>query len=303
MRTTLLLILALACGDPAPTAPPGADPDAAPPPTETQAGGDPRAATVDPPAPAASAAPTTANNELIVACKNAMDAYPDAPSTGGSNASELNTLGYRCYKAGMFPEARHLFTLAVRVDEAHALAHYNLACTLMRLRAAGAACEHDATLGAAMHHLERAVAIDPRRRQRMNEDADLDGLRDNLRFRMLAGVRMGDAERVRDALRGVTVYGPGVGAFGTLRTLTFEGPGDGGADSRATLHIRTVGEAGPTEPEVRRGYWDAQPGRLVIKVPAGVEGGGTMTLAPQGDILKADGSGTAWHAAASECDA
>jgi hypothetical protein len=298
MRTALLLSLALACGDPPAVSGTPADPNAAPPPTETQQGGDPRAAAT--PAPAA---PTTENNELIVACRNAMDAFPDEPSAHRSTPSELNTVGYRCYKAGMLPQARHLFLLALRVDQNHALAHYNLACTLMLLRQAGAACEHDATLAMVMHHLESAVAIDPKRKERMKEDADLEGLRDNLRYRMLAGVHMGDHLSVQTALKGVTVHGPGVGAFGTLRTLTFEGPGDGGPDSRITLKIRTVGDDGPTEPEVRKGYWDAQPGRLIIKVPSGVEGGGVMTVTPQGDIITSKGQVTTWYAAASECEA
>lgn len=300
MRTALLLSLALACGDPPSSSSAPGNPAGAPAPTQTPDGGDPRVEAIEPPAPGD---PTTRNNELIVACKNAMDAFPDEARAAGTSPSELNTLGYRCYKAGMLPQARHLFLLALRIDEGHALAHYNLACTLMLLRAAGAVCEHDATLGVVMHHLERAVAIDPRRRDRMREDSDLDGLRDNLRYRMLAGVRMDDPRSVQTALTGVTVHGPGVGAFGTLRTLTFEGAGDGGADSRVTLQIRTVGDDGPTEPEVRRGYWDAQPGRLVIKVPAGIEGGGAMTITPQGDILEANGQAIAWHAAASECEA
>ena len=154
MRTALLLSLALACGDPPAVSGTPADPDAAPPPTQTQHGGDRRVEATPTPA-----VPTTDNNELIVACRNGTDAYPDEASTRGSSSSELNTLGYRCYKAGMLPEARHLFVLALRLDQNHALAHYNLACTLMLLRRAGLACEHDATLQVVMHHLERAVAI------------------------------------------------------------------------------------------------------------------------------------------------
>jgi hypothetical protein len=300
MRTTLLLGLALACGDPPAVSGTPANPDAAPPPTATQQGGDTRVQAEAPPAPAA---PTTENNELIIACRNAMDEFPDEPSARRSSASELNTVGYRCYRAGMLPQARHLFLLALRLDETHALAHYNLACTLMLLRRAGEVCEHDATLGAAMHHLERAVAIDAKRKTRMKEDEDLVELRDNLRYRMLAGVRMGDPVSVRKALKGVTVYGPGVGAFGTLRTLTFEGAGDGGPDSRVRVSIRSLDDGMPSEPVERKGYWDAQPGRLVIKLPTDVEGGGTMVLTPQGDILNADGSATAWYAAPSECDA
>jgi len=298
MRTALLLSLALACGDPSAVSGTPADPEAAPPPTQTQHGGDRRVEATPTPA-----VPTTDNNELIVACKNGTDAYPDEASTRGSSSSELNTLGYRCYKAGMLPEARHLFVLALRLDQNHALAHYNLACTLMLLRRAGLACEHDATLQVVMHHLERAVAINPKRRERMAVDADLDALRDNLRYRMLAGVQMGNQRSVQTALQGVTVYGPGVGAFGTLRTLTFEGVGDGGPSSHVSLAIRTVGDDGLTEPELRRGTWDAQPGRLIIKLPPGLEGGGVMTVTPQGDIITAKDQVPQWFAGPSECDA
>ena len=298
MRTALLLSLALACGDPPAVSGTPADSEAAPPPTQTQQGGDPRVEAA--PAPTA---PTTQNNELIVACKNATDAYPDEASARRSSSSELNTLGYRCYKAGMLPEARHLFVLALRLDQNHALAHYNLACTLMLLRRAGLVCEHDATLRVVMHHLERAVAINPKRKKRMAEDADLDGLRDNLRYRMLAGVHMGDQRSVRTALKGVTVYGPGVGAFGTLRTLTFEGDGDGRPSSSVILATRTVDDDGLSEPELRKGTWDAQPGRLIIKLPRGIKGGGVLTVTPQGDIITSKGKVPRWYAGPSECDA
>lgn len=298
MRPLFLLGLVMACSEPpVPMATP-ADPAAAPPPTETQQGGDKRADASVPDAPT----PST-DGGLDAACTSAMRTFPDQPSIRSSNAGELNSLGYDCYRAGRLVDARHLFLLALRSDNNHALAHYNLACTLMRLRAEGGACEHEAGLGVVMHHLERAVAIDARRRTRMKEDPDLDGLRDNLRYRMLLGVRMGDPTSMRKALAGTTVYGPGMGAFGSLRTLTFEGTGDGGARSRVRIRSRTVGADGLTEPTERLGYWDAQHGRLTIKLPKDVEGGGTLTLTPQGDLLDASGTTTVWYTAPSECDA
>jgi len=298
MRALFLLTLVMACGEPPATTAPPADPAAAPPPTETQQGGAPAAEVVIPEAPT----PTT-DKGLAAACTSAMRTFPDQPSIRSSNAGELNSLGYDCYRAGRLADARHLFLLALRADNNHALAHYNLACTLMRLRAESATCEYEAGLATVMHHLERSVAIDARRRTRMQEDPDLDGLRDNLRYRMLLGVRMGDPDSMRKALAGTTVYGPGMGAFGSLRTLTFEGTGDGGARSRVRIRTRTVGEDGLTEPTERLGYWDAQHGRLTIKLPRGVEGGGTLTLTPQGDLLDATGTTTVWYTAPSECDA
>ena len=134
------------------------------------------------------------------------------------------------------------------------------------------ACEYDATISSVMHHLERAVAIDARQRAEMEQEPALASLKDNLRFRMLLGVRMGDPASMRQTLSGTTVYGPGMGAFGSLRSLTFEGTGDGGARSRVRVQVRTVGDDGPGEPTERLGYWEAQHGRLTIKLPKGLEG-------------------------------
>lgn len=299
MRALLSLGLALSCADPSSVPDATPRPDAGPPSTSAQQGAEPQ----PDPATAPPADEVRHGNESIVQCKEAMAAFPDGAAAQQSTAEALNTGGYRCYKAGMLPQARHLFLLALRADANHALAHYNLACTLMRLRAADGTCEHDATISSVMHHLERAVALDPTRKVRMKTDEDLDGLRTNLRYRMLEGVHMGDVGSVRSALRGVTVYGPGVGAFGSLQTLTFEGDGDGGTNSRVRISTRTVGRDGPGDPTEHRGYWDAQPGRLIVKFPPGFDGGGTLTIAPQGDLIRSEARRIAWHAAPAECDA
>ena len=298
MRPLLLLGLAIACGDAVPTSATPADPSAAPPPTETQEGGDPRGEIEVPPAPEAVPA-----DDMQAACTSAMRSFPDQPSTRGSTASDLTSLGKFCREADRNEDARHLYLLALTLDANHALAHYNLAIALMRLHESDLACEYDATISSVMHHLERAVAIDARQRAEMEQEPALASLKDNLRFRMLLGVRMGDPASMRQTLSGTTVYGPGMGAFGSLRSLTFEGTGDGGARSRVRVQVRTVGDDGPGEPTERLGYWEAQHGRLTIKLPKGLEGSGTMTITPQGDLVNSAGTTTIWYTAPSECDA
>jgi hypothetical protein len=297
MTRALLLLIAVGCGDPPSSAPP-ADPAHAPAPTATQVGGTP--------APATTASPVTDNVDLVVACQQAGETYPDAASAQGSTAGELNTLGYRCYKAGDMAAAARLFGLAIQLDEAHALAHYNLACALALLRRSGPPCEHDATLRRILHHLERAVAIDPKRRERMREDADLDDIRSNLRYRVLDGVRANDPEGIRAALAGVTLYGMPQGAFGSLWRASFAGPGDGSETSIVTVTVRTVTDDGVGPPREVTGRWSAGPGRLTLKLPDGTPGAGSFAISPTGDLVDTRKQGVealVWLSAPDECSA
>lgn len=299
MPRALLLALAFACGEaPTPHAP--ADPSKAPPPTATQAGGQQTAPTTPKP-------PEMSDNvDLVVACQQAVEDHPDLDRAQGASGSVLNTLGYRCYKAGLLPEAAHLFRLAVRVDGNHALAHYNLACTLSLLRRKGQVCEHDAYVSTILHHLERSVAIDPKRRTRMREDADLEEVRDSLRYRLLDGARQDDVTQLRGALKGVKMWGLPMGAYGSMWTVVFEGPGDGSQASIARMTLRSFDDDGNmTEREVK-GSWSAQPGRVSVRFPGDVPGSGSFAITPTGDLIDPGKSGVdalVWLSAPDECSA
>ncbi|MBI3183885.1 MAG: tetratricopeptide repeat protein [Myxococcales bacterium] len=141
------------------------------------------------------------------------------------SAMDLNTRGFRLYQQGRYPEALELFRQAFLADERHALAHYNYAATLGVLRKRGEVCEHSAFKSDILAHLEAAVALDPRRRARMQRDPDFDPVRDTIRYQRLLGR---DPSRARDGailIEQVSWFAPPQGAFGSMLQLDFQAVG------------------------------------------------------------------------------
>lgn len=144
-----------------------------------------------------------------------------------SGAPELNTEGFRLYQQGKYVEALDTFREAVAADEKHALAHYNLAATLGRLRTLGHTCDLQASRSDVIHHLRAAIALDERRRARMLKDADFDSVRDSLGYQRLVNRDPANEKDVRALLVALTfesqrgLWGPPVrldlNADGTLK--------------------------------------------------------------------------------------
>ena len=169
---------------------------------------------------------------------------------GTPEAGKLNAAGFKLYQAGKYEEALEKFEAAVAEDERHALAHYNLAATLGVFRKKNQVCEHDAYRSNVLDHLERAVQLDPRRKQRMQEDADFDSVRDTFRYQKLLGLSVKrDAKRLLEA---ITWYGPAPGAFGNTMVMTFKPEG------RFSLALMDLDEEGAPK-------WDSYAGRVVVK--------------------------------------
>ena len=207
------------------------------------------------PVPAAPASPAT---------QPSTETAPPATATPAAAVSdrsiELNTQGYRAYKSGDLVEAARLFRAAVDADDDNALAHYNLACTLALLRRTEPACEHDATQVTILDHLARAIELDDGRRTRMRQDADLDDLRDLLRFRILdQGMPTTDAA-TRSLLSGVTLWAPAAGIYGATGTLALQ------ADGSVTV-TRRVLEGGTvvdrSEPD---GRWSVEARTVLLEL-------------------------------------
>lgn len=305
VRKSLLLVVGMSCGlmscgDRPRQASSPADPSRAPARTSTQAGHItvPAATTTD-------AAPVDID-EALAGCQTALDAHPVGSGSGGATAVQLNTAGFRCYQAGKLTDALHLFTLAVRENDRHALAHYNLACTLALLRRAGSVCEHGATVDVILRHLERAVSLDAGRKRRMREDDDLADVRSSIRYRMLDGGDLRDPAQQREILSGVVLYSPPQGAFGNLSSVVLKSGGDGAAAGIARVSARSVTDSGLTEPRIGEGTWSVSGGKVTLALPDGLKGSGTFSLSAKGNLMDSTKRGLdaiAWFAAASECDA
>ncbi len=153
-------------------------------------------------------------------------------------AVQLNTDGFRLYLKGELEPALQKFQLAVAADETYALAHYNAAATMARLRAARDLCgggpEYD-VLG----ELTRAIELDPGRRKRALADADFKPLMGTLAYRrLLLGVT--EKTHLRLLLEGTSFSSfASWGSFGNLVNLRFLPNG------QLQLGIREVSDVEP----------------------------------------------------------
>ena len=197
-----------------------------------------------------------------------------------SPAAKLNTQGFRLYQAKDYPAALQKFSEAVRADEGHALAHYNLAATLGLLRGQGKTCEFDAYQSTILQHLEAAVRLDERRRARMKVDRDLDSVRDTLRYQLLAGRSPSREKDVAPLVVAVTWTLPSTGAYGNPLTLDFSSGGS------FTLRLMQLTDEGP-KVEVVNGRWTAKGFQLTLDFDQPVEGQKRAVgqLTPEGHLV------------------
>lgn len=209
-------------------------------------------------------------------------------------SQQLNTEGYRAYRAGDLDEAARLFRAAVAEDGLNPLAHYNLACTLALLRRQGRSCDVDATLATILEHLARAVALDEGRRSRMRQDADLDDLRNTLRYRLLdRGVPASDADRAT-LLGGVTLWGPPLGVWGASAVIQLRLDGSVGVSRREERDGAMV------EEPARDGRWRTGEGRLWLDLGQGEQ---ALDLDEQGRLTPVGSEPAGWSGHPPECGA
>ena len=182
-----------------------------------------------------------------------------------SPAAPLNTDGFRLYQAKKYPEALEKFRAAVAADEQHALAQYNFAATLALLRGQGKVCEFDAYPGAILEHLEAAVRLDERRRQRMKVDRDFDSVRDTLRYQQLLGRSPASEKDARALLLALTWLAPATGAYGHPLTLKLS------ADGSLTL-TRLVLTDDDVKHDVVKGRWKVKGFQVTLDFEHPVEG-------------------------------
>ena len=214
-----------------------------------------------------------------------------------SPAAPLNTDGFRLYQARKYPEALEKFRAAVAADGSHALAQYNFAATLGVLRGQGKVCEFDAYPGAILDHLEAAVKLDERRRQRMKGDRDFDSVRDTLRYQQLLGRSPAVQKDVKPLLLALTWRAPATGAYGNPVTLKLS------ADGSLTLTRLVLTDEG-VKHDVVRGRWKVKGFQVTLDFEHPVEGQKQAVgkLTAEGHLLF---GAPAWDLSdqRSECDA
>ncbi len=209
-------------------------------------------------------------------------------------AKTLNTEGFRLYQSGRYPEALEKFQEAARQAPDYALARYNVAATLGRLRKQGKVCEYSAYRYDIVEHLTQAVKLDARRLARAKVDADFDTIRDTLGWQRLLGRSPEREADVPVLLPAVSWFGEGVGIYGTTQKLRFQ------RDGRVVLWTKPISDDGvPGRPREVPGTYSVR-GRQVelrLKGRAPLTG----TLSDTGALTFPD-LGT-FTDAPSECDA
>ncbi len=209
-----------------------------------------------------------------------------APPTGLEAARAANTQGFAAYKAKDWGQALASFRQAIAADETHALAHYNLAATLALLRQLDKTCEFNAFRQVILSELEKAMALDPKRRARAKADADFRSVHDTVRWQtqVLGRALAQDAVRLVPA---VTWYAPAQGAYGPPLVLRLRAGGVGTATvlevgeqdvARKELKVRWRFKAGTFE--VRRADGAVQRYRLTDAGTLASDVGGELSDDP-----------------------
>ncbi len=184
-----------------------------------------------------------------------------APTT----AKDLNSAGMEKYKARQLVEAIALFQGAIETGEKDApqstkekvdrtrtlaLAHFNHACAQALLRKAGRVCDGDSYRSAITEHLEKSVALDPNRIDRVTVDKDLEPIRDTIAYQSMLGLSVKREKDLPAILTKVKFWSPGEGAFGSLSQLTF------GPAAAVTEVLRVVNpEGGKETTKSLKGKW------------------------------------------------
>ena len=185
--------------------------------------------------------------------------HPELATQDGYDAVQLNTAGFRCYNEKNYGAAHDLFKASVANDDAYALAHYNLACTLALLRRSNQICDYQAYLDDVLHHLERAVALDPRRRDRMRTDKDLTEARTTVRYHLLDGADIHTEAGLAKVLPQLRFFTPPMGVYGSLTTLQMQPAGQIGGQ------VLAFDDDGvPTGYEPTGGTWSLEGTTIVI---------------------------------------
>jgi hypothetical protein len=187
-----------------------------------------------------------------------------APHGAALTADQLNAYGMRCHKKNRFLESAHFFELAISKDSKHALAHYNLACALTRLREQGAIpCNDPSTMAEDIAlHLRTSVTLDKQRAIRARTDRDLDWTRTMLGFRLIYMDAPKSPMELAALFDGVTLWGPTPGIY-TMAEARFKRTHTSALTG--TVKGWTLDVAGGTMDEIpRHGTWRAEPGKIIV---------------------------------------
>ncbi len=180
-------------------------------------------------------------------------------TAAAQTASQLNTQGYAQYTKRKYAEAIASFQKAAAADANHALSRYNLAATLSLMRKQGKVCEFDAYLEPIFENLNRAIALDGRRKSRALSDSDFAGVARTFRWQQLLGKSV--PAHTKSILASVDWYSAGEGVYGSLHQLRFNPSG-------TATWTRTLPTDDGVKKETLSGTWISTGAEVVLTIPA-----------------------------------
>ncbi len=107
--------------------------------------------------------------------KEAIEAFKQAIRIRPDHADAHLNLGVACHKSGMYKESIEAYKEAIRINPDYADAHYNLACSYSLL----------GSVNKALESLGKAMDLGFNDIKHLENDSDLDGLRDEAGYEML----------------------------------------------------------------------------------------------------------------------
>ena len=104
-----------------------------------------------------------------------IEVYKQAIRINPDDAEAHYNLGTYLFHSGMYKEAIEAFKQAIRINPDYADAHYNLACSYSLL----------GSVNKALESLGKAIDLGYNDIKHLENDSDLDGLRDEAGYEML----------------------------------------------------------------------------------------------------------------------
>ena len=235
-------------------------------------------------------------------CTSELAALSATGQDGAMSTRRWLDAAQTCEAEGRSEDSRRLLGDALIRDRTEPLIHIRLARLLILQRDNQDECEAAGKVQAALAHLHRAVALDPKQATTLRSNPGFASLKNNLEFRALGSPSPTDATQIAALLDQVRLYGPGAGSFGALRELFFASDtGTTEGSVRVTSHAMDDDKA--LQASSHRGSWMMDGTAIRITIPAHPQWSGSYKLGPRGTLVPTDASKVMWLPSAPDCDA
>ena len=122
------------------------------------------------------------------------------------SAHSFYSSGRKLFRQMKFGKALTQFRRALELDPSHALAHLELARTLIALRQQGKVCRYQAQRASIMDHVYKAYQSRPSLKERIMKETSFNAIRDTVGYQWLMGYTSPSTQNVSHILRNVSWF-------------------------------------------------------------------------------------------------